>query len=146
MKERSSRLAAVIVGLTALHLLWCGDAPWINDEPICEGIAPASVLGTAVATVRTARRAASRALRGWASCLAEKHILIPPGTWRSRAKCLGRIFEVYPIKCAACGAKMEAVASIMADHELERLLKHLGLEADFPKTTSRRESRGDDAM
>lgn len=33
MKDRFPLLAVVIPALAALPLLWCGDAPWINDEP-----------------------------------------------------------------------------------------------------------------
>ena len=47
---------------------------------------------------------------------------------------MGRIFEVDVIKCMRCGGTMKAIATITDDAELERLLKHVGLEADFPKT------------
>jgi hypothetical protein len=50
------------------------------------------------------------------------------------AACLGRIFEIDVIKCARCGGTMKAIATITADAELERLLRHVGLEADLPKT------------
>ena len=46
----------------------------------------------------------------------------------------GRIFEVDVIKCARCGGTMKVIASITDDSELERLLRHVGLEADFPRT------------
>lgn len=47
---------------------------------------------------------------------------------------MGRLFEVNAIKCASCGGEMKVVAAISDDVELERLMRHLGIEADFPKT------------
>ena len=82
---------------------------------IREGLALVGVRGTAASMARVARKAARSLVRGWASCL-------------------GRIFEVDVIKCARCGGTMKAIASIRDDVELERLLRHVGLEADFPKT------------
>jgi hypothetical protein len=35
---------------------------------------------------------------------------------------------------ARCGGRMRPIASITDAAELERLLRHVGLEADFPKT------------
>jgi hypothetical protein len=86
-----------------------------NFQLIREGLALVWALGTAGAIVRAARKAARSAVRGWASCL-------------------GRIFEIDVITCARCGGTMKAIASITEDGELERLLRHAGLEADFPKT------------
>jgi hypothetical protein len=82
---------------------------------IREGLALVGALGTAAAIVRAARKAGRSAVRGWASCL-------------------GRIFEIDVITCARCGGTMKAIASITEDGEFERLLRHVGLEADFPKT------------
>ena len=85
---------------------------------IREGLALVGVRGTAASMARVARKAARSLVRGWASCL-------------------GRIFEVDVIKCARCGGTMKAIASIRDDVELERLLRHVGLEADFPKDAAR---------
>src|SRR5271154_3358002 len=82
---------------------------------ICEGIALVGVVGAAASTARKARKVVAAAVRGWASCL-------------------GRIFEIDVIKCLRCGGTMKAIATITDDGELERLLRHVGIEADFPKT------------
>lgn len=84
--------------------------------------------GAACAAVRAGRKAASKALRNWAGCL-------------------GRIFEVDPIKCNACGGTMRPIAVITDDKELTRLLVYMGLEGDFPVTTPARSPpmyRGDE--
>ncbi len=73
------------------------------------------VLGTAATTARAARKVVAAAVKGWASCL-------------------GRIFEIDVIKCARCGGRMRPIAAITEAVELERLLLHVGLEADFPRT------------
>ena len=49
------------------------------------------------------------------------------------AACIRRVFEVNPIHCSSCGVDMVAVAAIVDDQELERLLAHLGLPTEFPK-------------
>jgi hypothetical protein len=86
-----------------------------NFQLIREGLALVGALGTAARTARAARKVVASAVRGWASCL-------------------GRIFEVDVIKCTRCGGTMKAIASINDDAELERLLRHVGLEADLPTT------------
>ena len=73
------------------------------------------VRGAAASMGRAARKAARSLVRGWASCL-------------------GRIFAVDVIKCSRCGGTMKAIASIRDDEELERLLRHVGLDAEFPTT------------
>ncbi len=45
-----------------------------------------------------------------------------------------RLFEVDPIACPRCLAPMTAITIILDDAELDRLLPHIGVEADFPKT------------
>ena len=45
-----------------------------------------------------------------------------------------RTLEINPIHCEACGVEMIAVAAIIDDRELGRLLAHAGLPAGFPKT------------
>ena len=72
------------------------------------------VLGAAAGAVRLVSRVVNKAWSDWASCL-------------------GRIFEVNPIKCR-CGGTMKAIGVIREDHELDRLLEHQGIEVDFPKT------------
>jgi hypothetical protein len=54
--------------------------------------------------------------------------------FRTWATCLRRVFEVAPILCTVCGVEMVPVAAIREDEELERLLKHLGLPTEWPKT------------
>jgi len=78
-------------------------------------LALVGVLGTAATTARAARKVVAAAVKGWAACL-------------------GRIFLVDVIKCARCGGTMRAIAKITDDTELERLLRHVGLETDLPKT------------
>ena len=78
---------------------------------IRSGLAVTGVVGEAA----KAARAVSRAARSWAACL-------------------GRIFGVDVSKCVKCGGVMRAVAVITEDVELDRILAHLGLEEDFPKT------------
>ena len=45
-----------------------------------------------------------------------------------------RVFEIDPLLCPSCAAKMVPIAIITEDRELARLLAHLGLPAEFPKT------------
>ncbi len=72
---------------------------------------------------RAASGAAERMVRGWAACL-------------------GRILGVDDIKCPKCGGELLAVAAIQDDVELERLMEHLGLEKDFPRTKPARAPPG----
>ncbi len=53
---------------------------------------------------------------------------------RAWAAFLKRVFEVSPILCQRCGIEMVPVAAIVAGEELVRLLTHLGLPVEFPKT------------
>ncbi|MCX5795514.1 MAG: transposase [Elusimicrobia bacterium] len=57
---------------------------------------------------------------------------------RSWASCMNRVFEVDPLVCPRCAATLVPVAIIMNDRELVRLLEHLGLPTDFPKTVPAR--------
>ena len=50
------------------------------------------------------------------------------------AACLGRILGADDIKCPKCGGALVAVAAIQDDVELARLMEHLSLEVDFPRT------------
>ena len=80
------------------------------------GWAPSGPLETAATLAcQGARKVLSAALRTWAACLR-------------------RVFEVEPILCPACGADLQPVAAILDDRELERLLRHLGLPAELPRT------------
>ncbi|MFC1679040.1 hypothetical protein ACFL2T_02390 [Elusimicrobiota bacterium] len=53
---------------------------------------------------------------------------------RAWAACIRRVFEVDPILCPRCAVEMVPVAGIVDDQELERLLAHLKLPTQFPKT------------
>ena len=60
---------------------------------------------------------------------------------RSWAACMKRIFEIDPLCCSQCGAKMHIKAFITTSSEIERLCKNLGVIAcrappPFPKTPS----------
>jgi diadenosine tetraphosphate (Ap4A) HIT family hydrolase len=85
-----------------------------NFQLIRNGVALVGLRGAAASMGRSMRKKVTAAVRGWASCL-------------------GRIFEVNPIKCR-CGGTMVAIATIRDDAELERVLRHEGLEVDFPRT------------
>ena len=83
---------------------------------ILEGVAaPSGVGDAAMGGMGAAGKTAGRVVRSWAACL-------------------GRIFEVNPIKCGACGGVMQAIAVIRDDYKLGRLLGHMGIETDYPKT------------
>ena len=77
-----------------------------TNPAIRDGLVVTGAKGVAAAVLRAARKAVSQAARGWAACL-------------------GRIFEVCPIKCSACGGEMKAISVITEDEELDRLLAHL---------------------
>ncbi len=61
---------------------------------------------------------------------------------RSWAACLRRVFEIDPISCSVCGVEMVPVAAIRDVGELERLLKHLGLPTEWPRTKPARAPPG----
>jgi hypothetical protein len=61
---------------------------------------------------------------------------------RSWAACLRRVFEIDPILCSVCGVEMVPVAAIRDVGELERLLKHLGLPTEWPRTKPARAPPG----
>ena len=75
--------------------------------------------GTAKARLRKkvegAKEAVSKSVSSWAACVA-------------------RVFEVDPLVCPSCAGTMVPIAIIMKDSEVTRLLTHLGLPTDFPKT------------
>ena len=84
----------------------------------------------ALLVAETRRGAAKARLRKKAEGVAEA----VSRSARSWAACLARVFEVDPLVCPRCAATMVPVAIIMKDSELVRLLSHLGLPTDFPKT------------
>jgi len=93
-------------------------------EGLLTGWAPPTLLQRAAASARQAGekvmgRATSAASRAWAACLR-------------------RVFEVDPILCRACGLQIQAVAAIVDDRQIERLLTHLGLPTELPKTKTAR--------
>ena len=94
-----------------------------NFQSLLDGLATTGAAGMAVRAKRAASVAAERILRGWAACL-------------------GRILGVDDIKCPKCGGELRAVAAIQDDVELVRLMEHLGLEEDFPRTTPARSPPG----
>ncbi|MFH1726567.1 MAG: hypothetical protein ABII00_18305 [Elusimicrobiota bacterium] len=53
---------------------------------------------------------------------------------RAWAACLQRVFEVNPILCQRCGIEMVPAAVIVNDEESVRLLTHLGLPREPPRT------------
>ena len=63
---------------------------------------------------------------------------------RSWAACIARVFEVDPLKCPRCSKRMIPFAIIMEDCELVRLLTHLKLPTDFPKTKPARQAAARD--
>jgi len=77
-------------------------------------VALVGLRGAAASMGRSAKKKVTAAVRGWASCL-------------------GRIFEINIIKCP-CGGTMRPIATIRDDVELTRVLRHEGLEVDFPRT------------
>ncbi|MCX5794835.1 MAG: transposase [Elusimicrobia bacterium] len=89
------------------------------NSPLRASLVAEASRGTAKARLRKkvegAKEAVSKSVRSWAACL-------------------NRVFEVDPLVCPRCAATMVPVAVIMNDQELVRLLEHLGLPTEFPKT------------
>ncbi|MBI3551613.1 MAG: transposase [Elusimicrobia bacterium] len=94
-----------------------------NFQEICEGVAMSGVSAVVGDALRAARKAAGAAAKSWAACLR-------------------KVFEINQISCPSCGEVMTAVAVIADDGELTRLLNHLRLPADFPKTKRSRAPPG----
>lgn len=61
-------------------------------------------------------------------------------TRSSWARLIHRVFEVDPLTCPECGTQMRIVAAIVADAELVRILTHLDLPFELPKTAPSRAS------
>ena len=87
----------------------------ISYEELLEGVPAAGIRAAMAGAERILRKAASVAAKSWAVCLR-------------------RVFEIDPLLCPSCASKMTAVAIITQDRELARLLAHLGLPTEFPKT------------
>ncbi len=85
------------------------------NSPLRELVVEEASKGTSRARLREKREAVCAKLRSWAACLA-------------------RVFEVYPLVCPRCSTTMLPVALIMNDRELVRLLEHLNLPTEFPRT------------
>ena len=85
------------------------------NSPLRDLVVEEASKGTSRARLREKKEAVCAQLRSWAACLA-------------------RVFEVFPFVCPRCSTTMLPVAVIMNDRELVRLLEHLGLPTDFPKT------------
>ena len=88
-------------------------------EELLAGV-PAGAVGAALAAVgRAAGKALSEAARSWAACLR-------------------RVFEVEALLCPNCAKEMVLVAAINDDGELRRLMAHLNLPIELPKTLAAR--------
>lgn len=86
---------------------------------LLEGVPVAGISAAIAGAERVLRKAASSAAKSWAACLR-------------------RVFEVDPLLCPSCAAEMVPIAVISQDAELVRLLAHLGLPTEFPKTNPAR--------
>ncbi len=93
-----------------------------NFPELCGGMAVSGVLAAEEGVLRPERKAGGGA-KSWAACMR-------------------RVFEINPISCPSCGGTMKAIASIEDDHEVGRVLVHLGMPADFPKTKPSRAPPG----
>jgi Putative transposase len=92
-------------------------------EELLAGV-PAGAVGATLAAIgKAAREAVSAAARSWAACLR-------------------RVFEVEPLICPACSEEMVLVAAINDDGELRRLMAHLNLPIELPKTLAARSPPG----
>ena len=58
------------------------------------------------------------------------------------SSCAHREPIVAPVPSPSCGGTMTAMASIVDDHEVGRVLAHLGMPAEFPKTKPSRAPPG----
>ncbi len=87
----------------------------ISCEEILEGALAAGIRAVLAAGERAIAKAVSAAAQSWAACLR-------------------RVFEIDPLLCPSCQALMVPIAIITQDAELVRLLAHLGLPTEFPKT------------
>ncbi|MBI5882603.1 MAG: transposase, partial [Elusimicrobia bacterium] len=99
--------------------------PWITHAarqgvPYQDLLAGALRLPAVLSAVsNTVRKAVSAAARTWAACMR-------------------KVFEIDPVLCPSCGGQMRPVAVITDDRELDRILAHLSLPRDFPKTAPAR--------
>ena len=89
------------------------------NSPLRDLVVEEASNGTSRARLREKKEAVCAKLRSWAACLA-------------------RVFEVFPLACSRCSTAMLPVAVIMNDRELARILEHLNLPTEFPKTRAAR--------
>jgi hypothetical protein len=87
----------------------------LSYEELLEGVPAPGLRAVVAGAQKVLRKAASAAAKSWAACLR-------------------RVFEIEPLLCPSCAGKMVLVAIITDDRELIRLLAHLGLPTEFPKT------------
>lgn len=114
--------------------------PRINLVRYAGALGPRSSLRRPVS--EAARRKVSREnlSQGWSApsplvgLLSQAKDLARKAVASAWARCLGRIFETCPILCVRCNMVMLPVAAITESRELTRLLKRLGLPAEFPIT------------
>ena len=87
----------------------------ISYEELLVGVPTAGIRAVMAGAQRVLHKAASVAAQSWAACLR-------------------KVFEVDPLLCPSCQAEMVPIAIITENRELTRLLAHLGLPTEFPKT------------
>jgi hypothetical protein len=87
----------------------------ISWEALVSGVPAAGLRAVMAGAKRVFQEASTAAAKSWAACLR-------------------RVFEIDPLLCPSCAAEMVPIAMITQDAELVRLLAHLGLPAEFPKT------------
>jgi hypothetical protein len=57
---------------------------------------------------------------------------------KSWASCIARLLEIDPLVCRRCGTKMVLLAAIMDVQGITRILEHLNLPTEWPKTAPAR--------
>jgi hypothetical protein len=87
----------------------------VSYEELAAGVPMAGIRAAVAAGERAISKAVNAAAKSWAACLR-------------------RVFEIDPLLCPSCAAVMVPIAIITEDRELTRLLAHLGLPTEFPKT------------
>lgn len=87
----------------------------VSYVELLEGVPATGIRAAMAGAERILRRAASAAAESWAMCLR-------------------RVFEVDALLCSSCAAEMVPIAIITEDREFTRLLAHLDLSTEFPRT------------
>ena len=98
---------------------------------------------TAMAAEAAVARQRACAKRSSVGMALQKAVKAVGAAARSWAAALSRVFEVEPLICSRCGGELKPVAVILDDAELVRLLKHLDLPAEYPKTSPPRSPPGE---